>query len=65
MGVRGGKDSIDLIERMQFGHVGWNTGSGPTPEAPFGGVKQSGWGREGGTEGLMEFVEPQAVPRGG
>ena len=49
---------------LRFGHVGWNTGTGPTPEAPFGGMKASGIGREGGLEGLFEFVEPQTIPRG-
>lgn len=53
-----------VIAGLQFAHVGHNTGSGPTPEAPFGGMKHSGYGREGGREGLMEFVEPQTVPRG-
>ncbi|MGD2084057.1 MAG: NAD-dependent succinate-semialdehyde dehydrogenase [Chromatiales bacterium] len=53
-----------VIAALEFGHVGHNTGSGPTPEAPFGGMKQSGYGREGGREGLFEFVEPQTVPRG-
>lgn len=48
-----------VIASLQFGHVGHNSGTGPTPEAPFGGMKQSGFGREGGIEGLMEFVEPQ------
>ncbi|GGY72120.1 NAD-dependent succinate-semialdehyde dehydrogenase [Marinobacter zhanjiangensis] len=48
---------------LRFGHVGWNTGTGPAPEAPFGGMKASGIGREGGIEGLFEFVEPQSVPR--
>lgn len=52
-----------VIAALQFQHVGWNTGTGPTPEAPFGGMKQSGFGREGGREGLFEFVEPQTVPR--
>ena len=46
---------------LKFGHVGLNTGSGPAPEAPFGGMKQSGYGREGGLEGLLEFCEPQTV----
>ena len=46
---------------LTFGHVGLNSGSGPTPEAPFGGMKQSGYGREGGLEGLLEFFEPQTV----
>ncbi|MES1943771.1 succinate-semialdehyde dehydrogenase [Salinisphaera sp. PC39] len=54
-----------VIAGLRFGHVGWNTGTGPTPEAPFGGMKLSGIGREGGEEGLMEYVEPQTVPRGG
>ncbi len=53
-----------VIARLEFAHVGHNTGSGPTPEAPFGGMKQSGYGREGGLEGLFEFIEPQTVPRG-
>ena len=52
-----------MIPRLHYGHVGWNTGSGPTPEAPFGGMRQSGIGREGGAEGLLEFVEIQTVPR--
>lgn len=52
-----------MIPQLRFGHVGHNTGSGPTPEAPFGGMKQSGIGREGGIEGLFEFVEPQTVPK--
>ena len=46
---------------LTFGHVGINTGSGPAPEAPFGGMKKSGYGREGGLEGLLEFCEPQTV----
>ncbi len=49
-----------VIPKLQFGHIGHNSGTGPTPEAPFGGMKQSGFGREGGLEGLMEFVEPQS-----
>lgn len=51
-----------VIGRLSFGHVGYNTGSGPTAEAPFGGMKQSGFGREGGIEGLHDFIEPQSVP---
>lgn len=50
-----------LTAQLQCGHVGVNTGSGPVPEAPFGGFKQSGFGREGGLEGLFEYVEPQTV----
>ncbi|KAB7623727.1 NAD-dependent succinate-semialdehyde dehydrogenase [Alkalilimnicola sp. S0819] len=49
--------------RLRCGHVGLNTGTGPTPEAPFGGMKESGYGREGGQEGLFEFVEVQTIPQ--
>jgi succinate-semialdehyde dehydrogenase/glutarate-semialdehyde dehydrogenase len=48
-------------EQLSFGHVAINSGSGPTPEAPFGGMKTSGIGREGGDEGLAEFTEIQTV----
>ena len=51
-----------VISQLRFGHVGHNTGSGPTAEAPFGGMKHSGFGREGGVEGLHDFIEPQSVP---
>lgn len=53
-----------VIGALRFGHVGWNSGTGPAPQAPFGGMKASGIGREGGVEGLFEFVEAQTVPRG-
>jgi succinate-semialdehyde dehydrogenase / glutarate-semialdehyde dehydrogenase len=52
-----------VIPQLSFGHVGYNTGSGPTAEAPFGGMKHSGSGREGGLEGLHDFIETQTVPR--
>lgn len=48
---------------LRFGHVGHNTATGPTAEAPFGGMKTSGLGREGGHEGLFEFTEAQTIPR--
>jgi succinate-semialdehyde dehydrogenase/glutarate-semialdehyde dehydrogenase len=50
-----------VIAALKFGHVGLNTGTGPTPEAPFGGMKDSGYGREGGVEGLFEFTEAQVI----
>ncbi len=53
--------SLKIIEKLQCGHVGLNSGSGPVPDAPFGGMKQSGFGREGGLEGLYEYVEFQTV----
>lgn len=48
--------------RLHFGHVGLNTTAGPTPEAPFGGMGASGVGREGGFEGVLEFIELQTCP---
>jgi succinate-semialdehyde dehydrogenase/glutarate-semialdehyde dehydrogenase len=51
----------NMIRQLHFGHVGLNTGTGPTPEAPFGGMKESGFGREGGVDGLLEFTELQTV----
>lgn len=51
-----------MAARLHFGHVGLNTGSGPTPQAPFGGMRMSGIGREGGEEGVVEFVEWQTTP---
>ena len=53
-----------LAAELQFGHVGINTSTGPIPDAPFGGIKHSGYGREGGLEGLLEFCESQVVVTG-
>lgn len=46
---------------LPVGHLGLNSGTGPTPEAPFGGRGWSGLGREGGEEGVLEFVEWQTL----
>jgi succinate-semialdehyde dehydrogenase/glutarate-semialdehyde dehydrogenase len=43
------------------GMVGINTGVVSTPSAPFGGVKQSGLGREGGRVGIDEFLETKYI----
>ena len=50
-----------LSERLDFGMIGLNRGLVSDPSAPFGGVKQSGLGREGGKEGLREFQETQYI----
>jgi succinate-semialdehyde dehydrogenase/glutarate-semialdehyde dehydrogenase len=50
-----------LAERLDFGMIGLNRGLVSDPAAPFGGVKQSGLGREGGKEGLLEFQETQYI----
>ena len=48
-------------ERLDYGMVGLNRGLVSDPAAPFGGVKQSGLGREGGHEGMLEFMETQYI----
>ena len=52
-------------ERLEYGIVGLNTGLASDAAAPFGGVKQSGLGREGSFEGIDEYLETQyyAMPR--
>jgi succinate-semialdehyde dehydrogenase/glutarate-semialdehyde dehydrogenase len=50
-----------VSEKLDFGMIGLNRGLVSDPAAPFGGMKQSGLGREGGHEGMMEFLETQYV----
>ncbi|HEY0275491.1 MAG TPA: NAD-dependent succinate-semialdehyde dehydrogenase [Paenirhodobacter sp.] len=52
-------------EALEFGLIGLNSGGVSTEVAPFGGVKTSGLGREGGTEGLEEYLETKALHIGG
>jgi succinate-semialdehyde dehydrogenase/glutarate-semialdehyde dehydrogenase len=52
---------LAVSERLEVGMVGLNRGLVSDPSAPFGGFKQSGLGREGGHEGLLEFTESQYV----
>ena len=54
-----------VAERLEYGMVGVNTGLITTEVAPFGGVKQSGLGREGSKYGIEEFVEVKYVCFGG
>jgi succinate-semialdehyde dehydrogenase/glutarate-semialdehyde dehydrogenase len=49
--------ALSVAERLEVGMVGLNTGLVSNPAAPFGGVKQSGLGREGGRVGIDEFLE--------
>jgi succinate-semialdehyde dehydrogenase/glutarate-semialdehyde dehydrogenase len=50
-----------VSEQLEFGMIGLNRGIVSDPAAPFGGMKQSGIGREGAHEGLMEFLETQYI----
>jgi succinate-semialdehyde dehydrogenase/glutarate-semialdehyde dehydrogenase len=53
--------ALRVAERLEVGMVGVNRGFISDPAAPFGGVKQSGLGREGGHEGLLEFLEQKYI----
>jgi succinate-semialdehyde dehydrogenase/glutarate-semialdehyde dehydrogenase len=52
---------LRVCERLEVGMVGLNRGLVSDPAAPFGGVKQSGLGREGGFEGIDEYLETTYV----
>jgi len=58
--------TVRMSERLAFGMVGVNTGLVSNPAAPFGGVKASGFGREGGFEGIDEYLDTTyvALPAG-
>ena len=53
--------ALQVCERLDYGMVGLNRGLVSDPAAPFGGTKQSGLGREGGHEGMLEFMETQYI----
>ncbi|MDQ3763683.1 MAG: NAD-dependent succinate-semialdehyde dehydrogenase [Actinomycetota bacterium] len=53
--------ALRVCERLEAGMVGLNQGVVSNPAAPFGGIKHSGLGREGGTVGIEEFLETKYV----
>jgi succinate-semialdehyde dehydrogenase/glutarate-semialdehyde dehydrogenase len=55
------KRAFRVVEALETGMVGLNQGMVSNPAAPFGGVKQSGFGREGGAEGIGEYLEIKYV----
>jgi len=52
---------VRIADNIEFGMVGFNTPAISNAAAPFGGVKQSGLGREGGAEGLAEYTATQYI----
>ena len=52
---------LRVAEQIEFGMVGFNAGIISNAAAPFGGVKQSGLGREGGSEGIAEYTTTQYI----
>jgi succinate-semialdehyde dehydrogenase/glutarate-semialdehyde dehydrogenase len=55
------KRALRVVEKLDTGMVGLNQGIVSNPAAPFGGVKQSGFGREGGPEGIDEYLSMKYV----
>lgn len=53
-----------VMEKLEAGTIGINDGAPSTSNAPFGGLKESGWGRELGSEGLDAFLETKHVSFG-
>jgi succinate-semialdehyde dehydrogenase/glutarate-semialdehyde dehydrogenase len=59
--TQNGSRALAVAEGLETGMVGLNQGIVSNPAAPFGGVKHSGYGREGGTEGIEEYLETKYV----
>ncbi|WP_284744292.1 NAD-dependent succinate-semialdehyde dehydrogenase [Amycolatopsis sp. RTGN1] len=55
------KRALRVSEALEAGMIGLNQGIVSNPAAPFGGIKQSGLGREGGTVGIDEFLETKYI----
>jgi succinate-semialdehyde dehydrogenase/glutarate-semialdehyde dehydrogenase len=53
--------ALQVTEKLQTGMVGLNRGRVSNPAGPFGGVKESGFGREGGSEGIEEYLSTKYV----
>jgi len=53
-----------LSENLNYGIIGWNDGATSAAHAPFGGMKESGLGREGGKEGLEPYLETKYISIG-
>jgi succinate-semialdehyde dehydrogenase/glutarate-semialdehyde dehydrogenase len=55
------KRAFRVCEALETGMIGLNQGMVSNASAPFGGVKHSGFGREGGYEGIEEYLETKYV----
>ncbi|HWD74046.1 MAG TPA: NAD-dependent succinate-semialdehyde dehydrogenase [Solirubrobacteraceae bacterium] len=55
------KRALRVCEKLETGMIGLNQGIVSNAQAPFGGVKQSGFGREGGYEGIEEYLETKYI----
>jgi succinate-semialdehyde dehydrogenase / glutarate-semialdehyde dehydrogenase len=57
--------SFRMMEALKYGMIGINEGLITTPEAPFGGLKESGLGKEGGYQGIEDYLDTKYVCLGG
>lgn len=55
------KRGMNIVEGLEYGIIGWNDGAPSAAQAPFGGMKESGLGREGGHHGIEGFLETKYV----
>jgi succinate-semialdehyde dehydrogenase / glutarate-semialdehyde dehydrogenase len=53
-----------IFERLEYGVIGVNDGAPSTGQAPFGGMKLSGYGREGGKYAMAEYLETKFISLG-
>ncbi|WP_432354489.1 NAD-dependent succinate-semialdehyde dehydrogenase [Sporosarcina sp. A2] len=58
------KTGMYLHDHLDFGIIGWNDGAPSAAHAPFGGMKESGLGREGGIEGIEPYLETKYLSVG-
>ncbi|MGV2910536.1 NAD-dependent succinate-semialdehyde dehydrogenase, partial [Bacillus safensis] len=58
------RNGLYISEHLDYGIIGWNDGGPSAVQAPFGGMKESGIGREGGIEGIEPYLETKYVSIG-
>lgn len=58
------KTGFYLYNHLDYGVIGWNDGGPSAAHAPFGGMKESGYGREGGIEGIQPYLETKYLSIG-
>jgi succinate-semialdehyde dehydrogenase/glutarate-semialdehyde dehydrogenase len=56
--------AVKVSEALNFGVIGLNDGVPGTAQAPFGGMNQSGYGREGGHQGIRDYLEEKYISLG-
>lgn len=58
------RTGFDIYRKLDYGVIGWNNGAPSAAHAPFGGYKESGYGREGGIEGIEPYLETKYLSIG-